>query len=132
MEPIDLSACVIIKDDKVLLIWKIKHNHYEFPGGKVNQGESLEDAAKRETKEEIGCDADVIKYLGYKDFSIEGKYLRSHKFLAKIKKSQVPKIMEPDIFRNIIWMPIKDYTNYSIAPNVKDFYDDYLKGKWDY
>lgn len=36
---------------------------WEFPGGKVNNDESYEDAIKREILEEIGIEVDVKKYL---------------------------------------------------------------------
>ena len=128
MELIQLSGCVIIEEGKLLLLWKKKHNHYEFPGGKVNLGESLEEAARREVREEIGCEVDILKYVGYQDFTIDGKNLRSHKFLARIREGQTPRIMEPEVFRDIFWLPIKDYQKYSVAPNVKEFCDDFCIG----
>jgi len=129
MERIDLSGCAIIEKEKLLLIWKRKHKHYEFPGGKVDSGESLEETAIRETKEEIGCDVELIKGLGYKDFHIDNRDFRSHKYLAKIKEGQKPKVMEPELFRDIIWLAMKEYKRYSVAPNVKDFCEDYIQGK---
>ena len=131
MKRIQLSGCAIIKEGKLLLIWKKKHNHYEFPGGKVEEGETLEQTAVRETKEEIGCDVELIKYLGYEDFHIDGKDFRSHVYLAKIKKGQKPKVMEPKLFRDVFWLPIRKYKKYCVAPNVKQFCEDYIKGKLD-
>ncbi|MCD6549112.1 NUDIX hydrolase [Candidatus Micrarchaeota archaeon] len=81
----------------------------------------------RETKEEIGCDVKLIKYLGYKDFRIEGKDFRSHMFLAKLESGQMPKIKEPERFRDMFWLPIKNYREYSVAPNVRQFCEDYIK-----
>ena len=101
MDRIQLSGCAIIDDGKLLLIWKKKHDHYEFPGGKVEGGETLEETALRETKEEIGCDVKIIKYLAYKEFHINGRDFRSHKYLAQIPRGQIPKIMEPELFRDI-------------------------------
>lgn len=129
MTVIELSGCAIIDDDKLLLIWKNKHGHYEFPGGKVEVGENLENAAKRETKEEIGVDVNIVKYLGYKEFHIDERDFRSHKFLAKIKKGQTPTIIETETFRDIFWLPMNDYKKYSVAPNVKEFCEDYIQGK---
>lgn len=127
MKKIQLSGCAIIENEKLLVIWKRKHNHYELPGGKVEEGETLEQTAIRETKEEIGCDVELLKYLGYIDFHINGKDYRSHTYLAKIKEGQEPKIMEPEVFRDILWLPIREYKQYPVAPNVKQFCEDYIR-----
>lgn len=126
MSPTILSGCVIIQNEHLLLLFKRKRQHYEFPGGKVEPNESLMNAAVRETKEEIGCIVDIINYLGYKEFSIEGNNFRSHKFLAQIQQGMTPYIAEPDAFDHLVWMPIADHTNYIVAPNVTAFCSDYL------
>ncbi|HIJ98617.1 TPA: NUDIX hydrolase [archaeon] len=130
MNIIELSGCVIIANGKLLVLWKNEHGHYELPGGKVKEGETLEEAAIRETKEEIGCDVELLKYAGYIDFSIKGKNCRSHNYLAKIKEGQTPRIMEPKSFKDLIWLPIENYEEYTVAPNVKKICEDYLSGKF--
>ena len=55
--PTMASACVVFKDDHVLLVAK-KHEplagQWGFPGGKINSGETILTAAKRECFEETG------------------------------------------------------------------------------
>ena len=123
-----LSGCAIINDGHLLLIWKKKQDHYEFPGGKVELGETLEQTALRETREEIGIDASIVKYWGHIDFHIGGKNFRSHIYLAKILRGQTPLIMEPELFRDIFWLPMKEYARHSVAPNVQDFCKNYILG----
>ena len=50
---------VVFNDDKVLLVF---HNlgHYGIPKGHVEKGETEEETAVREVKEETNCDAKII------------------------------------------------------------------------
>jgi 8-oxo-dGTP diphosphatase len=62
-------ACAITRnaDDEVLLLrrgFEPQRNHWSMPGGFVDLGESVEDAAIRETKEEIGVDIAITNLVG--------------------------------------------------------------------
>lgn len=57
---------VIIKDGKVLLIRESEKYEkgtqiglYDFPGGKVEVGETVKDAIDREVKEEVGLEVEI-------------------------------------------------------------------------
>ncbi|MCC7570802.1 NUDIX hydrolase [Candidatus Micrarchaeota archaeon] len=123
------SGCVIFSNVSILILFRIKHQHYEFPGGGVEEGESLEEAAIRETKEELGCDVKLIKHINYYDFTHNGKKIRSHNFLARVLPGTKPFIAEPERFNKLFLMPIDEYKNHPLAPNVKQFCIDFLKGK---
>lgn len=62
-------VCAVITDaaGRVLLAQRPAHKHlglkWEFPGGKVEPGESPEAALVREIKEELGCDLDLTRAL---------------------------------------------------------------------
>jgi 8-oxo-dGTP diphosphatase len=130
MEKTTISGCIILDDEKILLLWKNKRDYYELPGGKQELGETLEEAAIRETKEEIGCDVEIIKKIDMTEFDFDQRRIISHKFLAKITKG-TPKIMEHETFNEIFWMPLKDYKKYTLAPNVLDFCKRYEKGEFE-
>jgi ADP-ribose pyrophosphatase YjhB (NUDIX family) len=60
-----VSMCVV-KGDKVLLAKRgnqIGYGLWSFPGGHVQDGEPLRDAALRELAEETGVNAEIVKLL---------------------------------------------------------------------
>ncbi len=62
-----VGVAVIIKDHKVLISKRPEHVHqgglWEFPGGKVEPGETIEAALKREIQEELGIDVISSRHL---------------------------------------------------------------------
>lgn len=120
---VQLSGCAIVVDGKLLLLKKFKNPYYELPGGKVDPGERIVDAAIREVKEEIGCDVKIIRKFGYFNFTHKGKNFRSNIFIAE--NIGTPIIVEKDIFEKMIWMPLDKYSDYNLASNVKYFCENY-------
>jgi ADP-ribose pyrophosphatase YjhB (NUDIX family) len=51
------------KNDNIALLHVTKNHYHKLPGGGVEKDESLVEALKRETMEEIGCNIDNIKEL---------------------------------------------------------------------
>ena len=61
--------CIILLDGKVLLIHRRNPPHgWALPGGFVEYGETVEDAVRREMKEEIGLELQGLRqFLVYSD-----------------------------------------------------------------
>ncbi len=59
------SRAIIIEDNKVLLMFRRKNNkeYYVIPGGGLEENETLEENVKRELKEEMGVDIEIVKFL---------------------------------------------------------------------
>lgn len=64
---IKVTAAVIELEGKILLARRKKddplRSKWEFPGGKMEPGESPEECLKRELKEELGIDAEVGEFI---------------------------------------------------------------------
>ncbi len=67
MKTTRVAVGVILKDGQFFVCRRKSHQHqgdkWEFPGGKLEQGESLEDALTRELREEIGITVNNSKAL---------------------------------------------------------------------
>ena len=71
---IEATSCggVVIFRGKILVLYKNYKNKYEgwvLPKGTVESGESHEETALREVKEESGAKAEIIKYVGKSQYS---------------------------------------------------------------
>ncbi|HJF32184.1 MAG TPA: NUDIX domain-containing protein [Sporosarcina psychrophila] len=75
------AATIVLNDQKEILLIKGPIRGWEMPGGIVEEGESLRDAAIRETKEESGIDIEVLKFFGI--FQNVDKSICNTLFLAK-------------------------------------------------
>ncbi len=65
----------IIKDgDNLLMVFISSKNTFIFPGGGVEEGESLEETCIREALEEAGAVVKVNKYLGFIDEFRDSKF----------------------------------------------------------
>lgn len=66
MKTLEVVCGIIQKDHQVLIAKRgkgVHENIWEFPGGKVEQNETKEDAIIRELKEELEVEVEVIKFL---------------------------------------------------------------------
>ncbi len=125
----ELAGCVILQDNSILLLHRISKDEYELPGGKVDEGETPEETAIRELKEEFQCDVDIIRELGAKDFhdnSFIGTY---HWFLARIQDGQKPALGEPEKFSHYRYVPIDELEKYKLSPNMKNLLEEIKQGK---
>ena len=71
---IQATSCggVVIFRGKILVLYKNFKNKYEgwvLPKGTVEEGEDYKETALREVKEETGVSAQIIKYVGKRQFT---------------------------------------------------------------
>lgn len=97
-------AALIVKDGKILVCQRTKHQtmplKWEFPGGKIEEGEQPRDALRRELEEELGIDATIgdevarIKHEYRGGNSVELRFFVVQEFRGEL---------ENRIFRDMQW-----------------------------
>ena len=95
MKKIEVVAAVIFFEDKVLCVQRPKNKlpyiseKFEFPGGKVEQGETKEDALQRELLEELNLSTKIKTLFltvvhQYPDFE-----LTMHSFMCEVTSKEL-------------------------------------------
>ncbi len=96
MRAIVVSAAVIEQDGAFLLTRRAEAAHlgglWEFPGGKVEHGESVEDALVREIREELGCGVDVGRSLLTTRHAYADLHVELHFFEATLVGAPAPQL----------------------------------------
>lgn len=88
MEEISAGG-VVIHDDKVLVLKKFRGD-WVLPKGRLEDGESQEQAALREVHEETGVKTDIVRYVGFV------KYFYRHRDGTRVRKTVYYYLMSAD------------------------------------
>jgi len=111
-----------MKKDKVLLgLRKYKSQQYKdgdfwtTPGGRCDEGESVETTLRREVYEEIGVkNFDIKKELGILPGAKEGDLV--HVFICETEEDE--KLMEPEKFEKWQWFNPKEIPENFLNPHI--------------
>lgn len=128
----DVAVDMIIeKDDKILMVrrnGKTFQYSYAIPGGFINEGERVEDAAVREMEEEINVDVEPTDILGV--YSAPHRDPRGHivtvVFVGKIISGE-PKA--GDDAQDVKWVSWKDLGHTRISSDHVIILENYQKWK---
>ena len=118
-DAIRVLASVIRKDGMFLLCQRPEHKRHgglwEFPGGKVESGESDLEAADRELTEELGVRALVV---GQVEFSISDP---GSPFVIEFLDTQIDG--EPQCIEHAshAWAPLHELPRYELAPSDRRY-----------
>ena len=107
------NMCLICDGNKVLVQEKVGTKGLVFPGGHVEEGESLLESVVREMKEETGLTIENPKICGFKDWIQEDgtRYIvllyKTDKFTGELKSSDEGRVFWIDRAEidsaNLIW-----------------------------
>jgi 8-oxo-dGTP diphosphatase len=95
MKTIQVVAAVLFREGKVLCVQRPKHtkeyksSKWEFPGGKVEVGESREEALVREIREELSVDIEVSEFLMTVEHTYPDFHLAMHVFKCVLDQGEI-------------------------------------------
>ncbi len=99
--PIDVVAGVIRRDDRFLITQRMANDtlggYWEFPGGKVEPGEELRDALRRELLEELGVETKIGAQIHHVVHAYPDRDVRLYFFAATILSGEPQKIEVADL-----------------------------------
>jgi 8-oxo-dGTP diphosphatase len=113
---IDVVAGIIRKEGQILITKRPENVHlaglWEFPGGKVESGESLESALQREIQEEIGLEIRLDSEFFTIDHDYPTKSVRLHFFNCTVLAGEA----KPLDVADLRWVKPADLGNYEFPP----------------
>ena len=115
MKHIEVVAAIIQKDDHIFATqrgygdWK---DWWEFPGGKMEVGETPEEALKREIREELSADISVDELLTTVEYDYPKFHLTMHCYLCSLvsealhlNEHEAAKWLSKDELDSVKWLP---------------------------
>lgn len=120
---VTVTAAIIRKDNTVLIAQRGGTGDiagkWEFPGGKVEEGESLEQCLRREIKEELGVNIKVQRYFGESIFQSTARTYRIMAFMAKLISGD----LNPSEHSGLKWVTVSELDQYQFLPADEIFVD---------
>lgn len=92
MKIVRVAAAVIINKDKVFATQRGYGEYkdgWEFPGGKIEPGETPEEAIVREIKEELEAEIEPVKLIDTVEYDYPGFHLSMDCFLCRLKSENI-------------------------------------------
>lgn len=127
MMPTLRVTCALIEEDSRVLLaqrapGKSQAGKWEFPGGKIHDGESPEACLVREIREELGCEIEVGEPLTPVEHAYPNGIISLIPFRCRIRSGH-PHALEHSA---LAWTGAEHLTSYDLAEADKPIAREYL------
>ncbi|MFE2226334.1 MULTISPECIES: NUDIX hydrolase [Streptomyces] len=126
-----IAAAIIVHEGRVLMVRRrISEGKlsWQFPAGEVEPGESREDAAVREAKEETGLNVSDVELLGERVHPATGRLMS---YTACEVVSGTAHVADTEELAELAWVAhdqIPEYVPYGLFGPVQEYLDTTLAG----
>lgn len=124
-----VSAAIIAVDGRVLMVRRRAAEgelSWQFPAGEVEEGETPEQAAVRETGEEVGLMVSEIRLLGQR---VHPKTGRRMAYVACDVLGGEASVLDKEELDGLAWVEheaLNDYVPYGLWPPLQAYLDEIL------
>ena len=129
MKFVEVVAAIIIKDDSVFATQRGYgefQGWWDFPGGKMEAGESPQEALKREIREELDADVLVKELLETVEWDYPNFHLTMHCFICSLlsesihlNEHEAATWLNLENLRSVKWLPADEILLDKIAEYLK-------------
>lgn len=111
-----VTAALLLHEGNLLLAQRAANDRlalkWEFPGGKVEEGETPEDCLSRELHEEFGITTNVGKHFTTSDYDYGAGTLRILAYWATWSNGE----LQPRVHAQTRWVPPQDTHRFDLLP----------------
>lgn len=134
------AAGIIIENGKIALIRRVKNGkeHYVFPGGGVEDGETVEEAVLREVLEETSLTVKIEKFLYHHIYDNDTDHVfYSCKYVSGIPSLGPGNELEemkrnPSVLYEPVWVAVEKLSGLLLYPlEIRDFLIEDIKLKFE-
>ncbi|MFC9228312.1 NUDIX hydrolase [Streptomyces decoyicus] len=124
-----IAAAIVVADNRVLMVRRrISEGQlsWQFPAGEIEAGESPEQAAVRETQEEVGLTVSAVKFLGER---VHPKSRRDMSYTACTVVSGTAYVADTVELAELRWVTLADipeFVPYGLFSPVQAYLDSAL------
>lgn len=133
--PLSVAIAAVVEDGEILLIKRERGDYtgyWALPGGKVETGEHVSEAAEREIREETGVETEFRDRLGTVSEHLVDGELEKHFLLHVFELAAESRKVESGEEGEVEWLPMEEVEDERIIPSDTAIIEEIVRGDGGY